>query len=108
VKVLLEEANFRDAEIEIAEMYFPPGYQDTAHMHELELLFVLEGRLDHIVNGESHILRPGMLGIVREPDLVVHRADSDNGARVLVIWPYGKEVQALEDEQLRETSLIVN
>ena len=108
VKILLEKANFKDAEIEIAEMYFPPGYQDIAHMHESELLFVLEGRLDHIVNGESHILRPGMLGVVREPDLVVHRADSDIGARVLVIWPYGKEVQVLEDEQLREISLIIN
>ena len=77
-------------------------------MHELELLYVLEGRLDHIVNGKSHILMPGMLGIVTKPDLVVHRSDSDDGARVLAIWPHGKEIKALEEEELREISLIVS
>ncbi|MFQ3333384.1 MAG: quercetin dioxygenase-like cupin family protein [Woeseiaceae bacterium] len=108
IKVLLEEANFKDTKVEVAEIYFPPGYQDIAHMHELELLYVLEGRLDHIVNGKSHILMPGMLGIVTKPDLVVHRSDSDDGARVLAIWPHGKEIKALEEEELREISLIVS
>ena len=108
IKVLLEEANFKDTKVEVAEIYFPPGYQDIAHMHELELLYVLEGKLDHIVNGKSHILMPGMLGIVSEPDLVVHRSDSDYGARVLAIWPNGKEVKAIKEEGLREISLIIN
>ncbi len=105
IKILLEAANFGVQGIEVAEMYFPPGYQDVAHMHELELLYVLEGKLDHIVNGVSHILEPGMLGVVKKPDLVVHRSSSENGVRVLVIWPYGKEVRALDEEQLREIIL---
>ena len=49
-----------------------------------------------------------MLGIVSEPDLVVHRSDSDYGARVLAIWPNGKEVKAFKEEGLREISLIIN
>ena len=105
IKILIEEANFGSQGIEVAEMYFPPGYQDIAHMHELELLYVLEGQLDHIVNGVSHILEPGMLGVVKKPDLVVHRSSSEKGVRVLVIWPYGKEVRVLDEEQLREIIL---
>lgn len=104
IKTLLEEASIESSNTEIAEIYFPPGYQDTAHMHDLELLYVLEGRLDHIVNGVSHILHPGMLGIVKSPDLVVHRTDSEKGVRVLAIWPYGKEIQKFEEEELRELS----
>ena len=105
IKVLIEESNFGEKGVEIAEIYFPPGYRDIAHMHQLEILYVLEGELDHIVNGVSHILTPGMIGIVKEPDLVVHRSNSENGVRVLVIWPHGKEVQVLEEEQLREIKL---
>ena len=108
IKILIEESNFGEKGVEIAEIYFPPGYQDIAHMHELELLYVLDGRLDHIVNGVSHILYPGMLGIVKSPDLVVHRSDSENGVRVLAIWPYGKEIQEFEEEGLREISLDKN
>ena len=88
IKIMLEQANLLEAGVEVAEIYFPPGYQDVAHMHELELLYVLEGELDHIVNGVSHILKPGMLGVVKEPDLVVHRSHSDDGVKVLAIWPY--------------------
>ena len=102
---MLEQANLLEAGVEVAEIYFPPGYQDIAHMHELELLYVLEGELDHIVNGVSHILKPGMLGVVKEPDLVVHRSHSDDGVKVLAIWPYGNEIRALDAEGLREISL---
>ena len=105
IKIMLEQANLLEAGVEVAEIYFPPGYQDVAHMHELELLYVLEGELDHIVNGVSHILKPGMLGMVKEPDLVVHRSHSDDGVKVLAIWPYGNEIRALDAEGLREISL---
>ena len=105
IKIMLEQANLLEAGVEVAEIYFPPGYQDVAHMHQLELLYVLEGELDHIVNGVSHILKPGMLGVVKEPDLVVHRSHSDDGVKVLAIWPFGNEISALDAEGLREISL---
>ena len=105
IKIMLEQANLLEAGVEVAEIYFLQGYKDVAHMHELELLYVLEGELDHIVNGVSHILKPGMLGVVKEPDLVVHRSHSDDGVKVLAIWPYGNEIRALDAEGLREISL---
>jgi len=106
IKVLLEQANLGSAGAEVAEIFFPPGFQGTTHPHELEIIYVLEGELDHIVNGGSHILKPGMIGVVREPDLVVHRTNSPEGVRVLVIWPLGGEVEGFAG--MRETALVAS
>ena len=85
IKILLEEASLGSQGTEIAEIYFPPGFKGTTHPHELEIIYVIEGELDHIVNGESNILKPGMVGVVREPDLVVHRTNSPEGVRTLLL-----------------------
>jgi quercetin dioxygenase-like cupin family protein len=106
IKVLVEEATLGSTGVEMAEIYFPPGFKGTTHPHELEIIYVLEGELDHIVNGESHILKPGMVGVVREPDLVVHRTNSTEGVRTLVIWPLGKEVSGFGPSGMREVSLL--
>jgi quercetin dioxygenase-like cupin family protein len=105
IKILIEEASLGSSGVEVAEIYFPPGFKGTTHPHELEILYVLEGELDHIVNGESHILKPGMVGIVREPDLVVHRTNSVEGVRTIVIWPLGKEVDGFKASAMREIAL---
>ena len=99
------EFNLDDEVVEIGEIYFPSDYEGMAHVHELEILYVLEGELDHIVNGISHILKPGVIGIVRAPDNVVHRTNSSEGARVLAIWPHGNEVAAMAEEGMREMML---
>lgn len=96
VKVLLEEANLGSAGAEIIEIHFPPAYESRSHVHELEILYVIEGELEHIVDGESHILTPGMIGIVRYPNQVIHKTRSETGAMVLVFWPLGNEVKGLE------------
>ena len=101
IKVLIEESNLGSQGAEIAEIYFPPDYEGTAHAHELEIIYVLEGELDHIVNGESHILKPGMIGVVRERDRVVHKTNSPNGVKTLVIWPLGKEVAGFVESGMR-------
>ena len=62
----------------------------------------LEGELGHIIDGVPHILKPGMVGIVKAPDLVIHKSESKEGARALVIWPLGKEVKAIEKEALAD------
>lgn len=103
IKVLIEESNLGSKGAEIAEIYFPPGWQGEPHPHELEIIYVLEGELDHIVNGQSHILRPGMIGVVRARDRVVHRTHSEHGVRTLVIWPLGNEVGPMSDNGMRET-----
>jgi len=105
IKVLIEESNLGSKGAEIAEVYFPPEYHGDSHPHELEIIYVLEGELDHIVNGESNILTPGMVGIVRAPDLVVHRSISEGGVHTLIVWPFGKEVAGFEDAGMREIGL---
>ncbi len=105
IKVLIEESNLGSKGVEIAEVYFPPEYHGDSHPHELEIIYVLEGELDHIVNGESHILKPGMVGVVRAPDSVVHKSISEGGVRTLIVWPLGKEVAGFEGAGMRETGL---
>jgi quercetin dioxygenase-like cupin family protein len=105
IKVLIEESNLGSAGAEIAEIWFPPGWQGTPHSHELEIIYVVEGKLDHIVNGESHMLDAGMTGVVRARDRVVHRTGPDTGALVLVVWPLGGEVEGFAASGMREVQL---
>ena len=56
---------------------------------------MLEGTLEHIVNGESVLLEPGMIGIVRKGDTVSHKVPSDVPCKALVIWAPGGEVERL-------------
>ena len=105
IKVLIEESNLGSPGVEIAEVYFPPEYHGQPHPHELEIIYILEGELDHIVNGDSNILTPGMVGVVRARDRVVHKTNSEAGVRTLIIWPLGKEVAGFEDAGMREKSL---
>jgi len=104
IKILIEESNLGSQGAEVAEIWFPPGYEGTSHPHELEIIYVVEGELDHIVNGESHILKPGMTGVVRERDRVVHKTHSPDGVKTLVIWPLGKEVEGFEESGMRKAT----
>ena len=103
IKVLVEEANLGSTGAEVIEIFFPPGYEGESHVHEFEILYVIEGELGHIVDGKSHVLTPGMVGIVRSPQEVVHKTLSEDGVRVLVIWPLGNEVKGLEG--MKETPI---
>jgi quercetin dioxygenase-like cupin family protein len=105
IKVLIEDANLGSAGAEIAEIWFPPGWQGSPHAHELEIIYVIEGELDHIVNGESHLLRPGMTGVVRARDRVVHKTNAGDGARVLVVWPLGGEVEGFAASGMQESTM---
>ncbi len=103
IKVLVEKANLGFDGVEVIEVFFPPAYEGESHFHEFEILYVIEGELGHIVNGESHVLTPGMVGIVRYPQEVVHKTLSKDGVRVLVIWPLGNEVKGLQG--MKETPI---
>ncbi len=103
IKVLVEEANLGSTGAEVIEIFFPPGYEGESHGHEFEILYVIEGKLGHVVDGESHMLTPGMVGIVRSPQEVIHKTLSEDGVKVLVIWPLGNEVKGLEG--MRETPI---
>ncbi len=96
IKVLVEAHTLGAPGAEVAEVFFPPGYEGQPHPHGLEIIYVLDGVLDHIVEGKSHILNPGMVGLVQAPDLTVHKVVSDQGVRALIIWPLGQEIKGLD------------
>jgi quercetin dioxygenase-like cupin family protein len=94
IKVLVEAANLGGAEVEVGEITFPAGGSPArGHKHgAVEIFYVLEGELGHVVNGEEHRLTRGMVGIVRPGDEVIHRVLSAEPVKALVIWAPGGEV----------------
>lgn len=98
IQVLVEAANLGSGEVEVAEITFPAGTRGGRHHHgSIEILYVLEGRMDHVVNGVSHVLEPGMIGIVRPEDSVEHRVVSEGPVRALAVWAPGGEVARLRE-----------
>ncbi len=98
IKMLVESSNLGGPEVEIGEITFPmgSGNGDASHTHaHVEIFYILEGTFDHIVNGEAHRLTPGMVGIVRPGDRVVHRVVGNAPVRALVIWAPGGEAERL-------------
>lgn len=92
IDILVDAAKLGGPELEVAEITFPADSGGAPHRHgAVELLYVLQGELDHTVNGETRRLSPGMIGIVRVGDVVSHRVASQGPARVLVIWGPGGE-----------------
>ena len=96
LEVLLDGRG-RDGNVDVAEITFSPGTNSGDHPHaSTEIFYVLEGQLEHVVNGESRILEPGMLGLVEPPDVVNHITQSDGTAtRAVVIWAPGGEAARL-------------
>ena len=92
LKVLLDGRG-RDGNVDVAEITFSPGTNSGDHPHaSTEVFYVLEGQLEHVVNGESRILEPGMLGFVEPPDVVNHITQSDGTlTKAVVIWAPGGE-----------------
>ena len=97
IRVLVEAANLGGTEVDIGEITFPIGSSpNRGHTHtSIEIFYILSGQLDHVVNGESHLLDPGMVGIVRPGDDVIHRVTSEQPVRALVIWAPGGEAERL-------------
>ena len=96
LKVLLDGRG-RDGNVDVAEITFSPGTNSGDHPHgSTEIFYVIEGQLEHVVNGESRILEPGMLGLVEPPDAVNHITQSDRPAtKAVVIWAPGGEAARL-------------
>lgn len=93
IELLLSESNLGGSEIQIGEITWPPGANSGDHPHgATEVFYVLEGELEHVVDGVSEILGPGDLGFVRPPSEVNHITSPDGGpVRALVIWAPGGE-----------------
>ena len=90
LRLLLDDSNV-GPEATVGELTFPPNADSGDHTHgAIEMFYVLSGELEHVVNGKSQILKPGMVGYVRPPDKVRHKT-GPAGAKVVVIWVPGDE-----------------
>lgn len=101
IKLLLEAANLGSDALEVAEITFPVGTSPaTGHRHgATEIFYVVEGVLDHVVNGAAHRLEPGMVGVVKPGDEVIHRVASDVPVKALVLWVPGGEAERIAPEE---------
>jgi quercetin dioxygenase-like cupin family protein len=101
LRLFLDESNV-GPEVAIGELTFPPNVDSGDHTHgAIEMLYVVSGQLEHIVNGTSYILGPGMIGYVRPPDKVRHKT-GPAGAKVVVVWVPGDEAKKIAARWTKE------
>jgi quercetin dioxygenase-like cupin family protein len=101
LRLLLDESNV-GPEATVAELTFPPNSDSGEHAHgSIEMFYVPAGEYEHIVNGKSQILKPGMAGYVKAPDSIRHKT-GPMGAKVIVIWVPGDEVKRIVARWTRE------
>lgn len=94
LKLLLDDTNV-GPEVSVGEMSFPPNSDSGDHVHgAIEIFYVVSGEFEHVVNGKSQILSPGMTGFVRPPDKIRHKT-GPAGAKVIVIWVPGDEANKI-------------
>jgi quercetin dioxygenase-like cupin family protein len=91
IKMLLDASVLGTDAVEVAEITFPAGASSAGHRHgAMEMFYVVEGVLGHVVNGVEHRLEPGMAGVVKPSDEVEHRV-LEGPLKVVVIWVPGGE-----------------
>ena len=90
LRLMIDETNL-GSEVSVGEMMFPANTDSGEHAHgAIEIFYVLSGELEHVVNGKSEILKPGMVGYVKPPDKIRHKT-GPAGAKVVVMWVPGAE-----------------
>jgi quercetin dioxygenase-like cupin family protein len=101
LRLFLDESNV-GPEVSVGELMFPPNVDSGDHAHgAIEMLYVVSGRLEHVVNGKSYMLGPGMTGYVRPPDKVRHKTGPE-GAKVVVVWVPGDEAKKIAARWTKE------
>ncbi len=101
LRLMLDESNV-GPEVTLGELTFPPNQDSGDHQHgAIEMFYVVTGELEHVVNGRSQILKPGMAGYVKPPDKVRHKT-GPAGAKVVVVWVPGEEGKRVASRWTRE------
>lgn len=101
LRLFLDESNV-GPEVSIGELTFPPNVDSGEHAHgAIEMFYVLSGQLEHVVNGTSYVLGPGMTGYVRTTDKVRHKT-GPAGAKVVVVWVPGDEAKKIAARWTKE------
>jgi len=90
LKLFLDETNV-GTDVTLGEITFPPNSDSGDHKHgAIEMFYIVSGELEHVVNGKSTVLKPGMTGYVKPPDSVRHKTGAA-GAKAVVVWVPGEE-----------------
>ena len=101
LRLMLDETNL-GAEVSLGEITFPPNSDSGEHAHgAIEVFYIESGELEHVVNGVTQILKPGMAGFVKPPDKVRHKT-GPAGAKAVVVWVPGEEGRRVADRWKRE------
>ena len=101
LRLMLDESNV-GPEVTLGEIVFPPNSDSQDHKHgATEMFYIVSGELEHIVNGKSQILKPGMAGYVKVPDSVRHKT-GPAGAKAVVVWVPGDEGKKIAARWKRE------
>jgi len=101
LRLMLDESNV-GPEVTLGEIVFPPNSDSGDHKHgATEMFYIVSGELEHIVNGKSQILKPGMAGYVKVPDSVRHKT-GPAGAKAVVVWVPGDEGKKIAARWKRE------
>jgi len=102
LRLLLDDGNV-GPEVAVGEMTFPANLDSGDHTHDaIEMFYIVSGELEHVVNGKSQILKPGMAGFVRPPDKVRHKVGSAGPVKADVIWVPGAEGKRIAARWTRE------
>jgi quercetin dioxygenase-like cupin family protein len=92
LRMLLDVQQLGGAQVSVGERNYPPNYESPEHTHKsIELIYVLSGEFQHVVNGQTHLLTPGTLGLVKPGDKVRHKTGPVNAVRTLMIWVPGAD-----------------
>jgi quercetin dioxygenase-like cupin family protein len=101
LRLILDEHNL-GPEASLGEITFPSNSDSGDHIHgATEIFYVLSGELEHVVNGQSQILKPGMAGFVKPPDTVRHKT-GPAGAKAVVVWVPAAEAGRIVARWTRE------
>jgi len=101
LRLILDDTNV-GSEVALGELTFLPNADSGEHTHgAIEIFYVLSGELEHVVNGQSEILKPGMVGYVKPPDKIRHKTGAA-GARVVVVWVPGEEAKRIVSRWTKE------
>jgi quercetin dioxygenase-like cupin family protein len=91
LQMLLDAPQLGGSEVSVGERTYLPNYESAEHTHQsIELIYVLSGEFQHVVNGETHVLKAGNLGFVKPGDKVRHKTGAV-GAKTLMIWVPGTD-----------------
>lgn len=92
LRMLLDVPQLGGGQVSVGERNYPPNYESPEHTHKsIELIYVLAGEFQHVVNGRTHVLTPGMLGLVKPGDKVRHKTGASGPVRTLMIWVPGAD-----------------